>query len=82
MPRHVWVTGSGSKYARVMQQLKARFAATGCQVASVVELGLRPDSMEAECVAWLAVRRLLGRPTSLASATGAMRATVGGLLTA
>jgi anhydro-N-acetylmuramic acid kinase len=81
MPRHVWVTGGGAKHPRIMQQLTARFAAAGCQVGNVLELGLRPDSMEAECFAWLAVRRLRKLPTSLPSTTGAMRPTVGGLVT-
>lgn len=81
MPRHVWVTGGGAKHPRIMRQLTARLAQAGCEVGNILDLGLRPDSMEAECFAWLAVRRLRGLPTSLPSTTGAMHATVGGLLT-
>jgi anhydro-N-acetylmuramic acid kinase len=82
MPRHLWVTGGGAKHSRIVQQVTARFARGGCEVGNVLELGLRPDSMEAECCAWLAVRRLRGLATSLPSTTGAMHATIGGTLTA
>jgi anhydro-N-acetylmuramic acid kinase len=81
MPRHLWVTGGGARHPRIVQQLTARFAPAGCEVGNILELGLRPDSMEAECFAWLAVRRLRGLATSLPSTTGAMHATVGGVLT-
>lgn len=81
MPTHMWVTGGGAKHPRIMQQLTARFAPAGCTIGNVLELGLRPDSMEAECFAWLAVRRFRGLPTSLPSTTGAMHESVGGLLT-
>jgi anhydro-N-acetylmuramic acid kinase len=80
-PRHVWVTGGGAKHPRIMLLLAARFATIGATVGNVREIGLRPDSMEAECFAWLAVRRLRGLPTSLPLTTGCRHATSGGMLT-
>jgi anhydro-N-acetylmuramic acid kinase len=80
-PASLWLTGGGAKHPRIVQLLTARFATAGCTVGNVIELSLRPDSLEAECFAWLAVRRLRGLSTSFPSTTGARRATVGGLMT-
>lgn len=46
------------------------------------KVGLRGATMEAECFAWLAVRRLRGVPFSLPATTGCAHGTVGGSLTA
>ena len=80
-PKHVWVTGGGAKHPRIMQLLAARFAKIDASVGDVRQLGLRPNSMEAENIAWLAVRRLRGLPTSLPMTTGCRAATCGGVLT-
>lgn len=75
-PKKLWLTGGGSQHPTLV-----RLLADLAPVAPVEELGLRHDSMEAECFAWLAVRRLKGLPATLATTTGAQKATVGGLLT-
>ncbi|MBN1853896.1 MAG: anhydro-N-acetylmuramic acid kinase [Pirellulales bacterium] len=81
IPRTVWVTGGGAKHPYLMQRLAARFAFIGVEVGNIRQLGLRPDLLEAECFAWLAVRRLRGLPLSLPTTTGCRHATVGGVLT-
>ena len=80
-PRKVWISGGGAKHPCIMQLLAARFAAIGVEVGNILQLGLRPDLLEAECFAWLAVRRLRGLPMSLPSTTGCQHPTTGGLLT-
>ncbi len=82
LPRQVWLTGGGAKHPRLAQELTARFATVGGTVGNIRQLGLRPDTLEAECFAWLAVRRLRGLPTSYPETTGCRHATVGGILTA
>ncbi len=73
----LWVTGGGSRHPLIMQLLQE-----GCgQVLPVEAAGLRSDSMEAECFAWLAVRRVRGLLTSLPTTTGCREATCGGVLT-
>ncbi len=76
-PTTLWVTGGGAKHPVVWQMLKTRFP----KVANVAELGLRPDSLEAECFSWLAVRFLRGLPTSLPTTTGCQEPVCGGMLT-
>jgi anhydro-N-acetylmuramic acid kinase len=70
--------GGGSRNPSLMKA----FAGAGLDVVQGEEWGLRPQTMEAEAFAWLAVRRLRGLPLSVPETTGASRATVGGILTA
>jgi anhydro-N-acetylmuramic acid kinase len=44
-----------------------------CPVATTETLGLSPDWVEACAFAWLACRRIHGRPGNLPSVTGAAR---------
>ncbi len=76
-PQHMWVTGGGVYNRAIMHALKTHFP----QVESVKTLGLRQDSMEAECFAWLAVRHLRNLPFTLPTTTGCAQPTVGGILT-
>ena len=76
-PLQVWVSGGGSKHPIMMRELKKRFP----NVEPVESLGCRAVSLEAECFAWLAVRRLRGLPTSLPSTTGCSHPTSGGSIT-
>ena len=77
-PVTVWVAGGGVHHPVIMTMLGEKLT----HVASVESAGFRSDSLEAECFAWLAVRRLRGLPTSLPTTTGCAQATSGGLLTA
>jgi anhydro-N-acetylmuramic acid kinase len=70
-------TGGGSRNPTLMKAL----AGVGLDIVEGGEWGLRPQTMEAEAFAWLAVRRLRGLPLSVPETTGAKRATVGGILT-
>ena len=77
MPKRTFISGGGGQHPVLMQQLRERLAG----IASVSDIGWRPDSLEAECFAWLAVRSLQGLPLSLPSTTGARRPTGGGMVT-
>lgn len=83
--RNVYFCGGGAKNPHLLALLKREFGRTdGCNtigVHPIENLGLRGDSLEAECFAWLAVRKLRGLPTSLPSTTGCNRPISGGLIT-
>ena len=76
-PNCWFLSGGGSRNPVLVRELSKRL--TNVQPISVI--GGRSDSLEAECFAWLAVRHLAGLPTSLPSVTGAIRPTIGGMLT-
>ncbi len=73
---HCWVSGGGSHHPLMMELLAQHFP----HVARINELGHQEDTIEAECFGWLAVRRLLGLPTSLPQTTGASSPVCGGVL--
>lgn len=77
LPKTTWVTGGGSRHPLLMQMLRAQLG----NVRPIEAAGLRADSLEAECFAWLAVRRLRKLPTSLPETTGCERPTCGGAVT-
>ena len=76
-PKHCWVTGGGSKHPVMMKMLRERLG----HAEPIEALGFSGDHLEAQCFAWLAVRRLRGLPTSLPETTGCERATCGGSVT-
>ena len=51
------------------------------KVHNVRQLNLNPDTMEAECFAWLAVRHTKGLPLTIPETTGCSRAVCGGMMT-
>ena len=59
-PHTLWVTGGGVHHPVIMQMLGENFEA----VRSVDERDLSSETLEAECFAWLAVRRLRCLPIS------------------
>ena len=77
-PEAVWVTGGGTRHPVLMAMLQAELA----NVRPIESAGFRSDSLEAECFAWLAVRRIRDLPTSIPETTGCSRPTCGGSLTA
>jgi len=76
MPKSVWVTGGGVHHPVMMEMLSEELP----KVASVAECGLSPDTLEAECFAWLAVRHLRGLPLTMPQTTGCHQPTTGGVL--
>lgn len=81
-PKSLFVTGGGARNPFVMSLLGRQLNEhRACEVTSVDSLGLRVESMEAECFAWLAVRRLRGLPTSLPETTGCRVPVCGGQIT-
>lgn len=76
-PKALWVTGGGVKHPVMMSMLAEHFDA----VHRVEERKLNSDTLEAECFAWLAVRRLRELPITVPETTGCKVALVGGTLT-
>lgn len=75
-PAVLWVTGGGVHHPVIMQMLADRFD----EVRTIDERGLSPDTLEAECFAWLAVRHHRGLPLSIPETTGCSEPTTGGFL--
>lgn len=75
-PETTWITGGGAKNPVIMKRLSHYLR----DVRPVEDAGLRADSLEAECFAWLAVRRLAELPTTLPSTTGCRRPVCGGTI--
>ncbi|MEM6603733.1 MAG: anhydro-N-acetylmuramic acid kinase [Pseudomonadota bacterium] len=69
------ISGGGVKNKTFMNLLAARSA---CPVMAAGKYEMRPDAIEAECFAWLAVRSLEGLPLSAPSVTGAKYSITGG----
>lgn len=69
--RHeMYICGGGAWNTVLMNRLAELIA---CPVATTETLGLSPDWVEACAFAWLACRRIHGRPGNLPSVTGAAR---------
>ncbi|WP_260596587.1 anhydro-N-acetylmuramic acid kinase [Sphingomonas endolithica] len=76
-PPAMWVVcGGGSHNPTMMRALRERLG--HCQTAD--EIGLRGDFVEAEAMAFLAVRSLLGLPLTYPGTTGVPRPSTGGRL--
>lgn len=75
-PLTVWVTGGGVHHPTIMRMLADVFPS----VRTVDEKKLSPDTLEAECFAWLAVRHLRGLPLSVPETTGCSHPAPGGAL--
>lgn len=76
-PSTLWVTGGGVKHPVIMSMLAEHFD----QVRRVDDRQLSSETLEAECFAWLAVRRLRELPITVPETTGCRRATPGGWVT-
>lgn len=70
----VLVCGGGLHNLDLMQRLRSYLS--GVKVSSTEEFGLHPDWVEAAAFAWLAKRRLDGKPGSMPEVTGASEAQV------
>lgn len=75
MPKQLLVTGGGVHHPLIMRLLQVRFG----EVRSVSERGVDPDSLEAQCFAWLAVRHMKKLPLTIPETTGCARPLVGGV---
>lgn len=76
-PASLWVTGGGVHHPVIMRMLSENFD----QVQNIRQLGLNPDTLEAECFAWLAVRHTKGLPLTIPETTGCSRPVCGGTIT-
>ena len=77
LPQTLWVTGSGSRQPVILRTLQQTFRS----VRNVSERGLNPNTLEAECVAWLAVRHLRRLPITTPETTGCRLAQCAGFNT-
>lgn len=75
MPEKLWATGGGTHHPILMKMLAERFGS----ISNVDEMGLNPDTLEAECFAWLAVRHQQGLPLTIPEVTGCDKPVVGGV---
>lgn len=75
MPEHIWVTGGGVHHPVMMKLLEERFGA----IKNIRERGLNPDTLEAECFAWLAVRHQEQLPLTIPETTGCDQPRSGGV---
>lgn len=75
--QHWYICGGGRHNLAIMEGLARR---SGVPTLPVEALNLNGDSLEAECFAWLAVRRLCNLPISLPSTTGVPTPMTGGVL--
>lgn len=76
-PKVLWVTGGGVHNPVIMRMLGENFP----KVRNVREMNLNPDTLEAECFGWLAVRHTKGLPLTIPETTGCKRAVCGGTIT-
>src|SRR5262249_46701626 len=76
-PRSLIVVGGGVRNLTLLAMLRARAGAT---VLRGDDVGWRPDSIEAEAFAYLAVRVLKGLPLSFPTTTGVPKPTKGGVI--
>jgi anhydro-N-acetylmuramic acid kinase len=74
----VLVCGGGVHNTDLMQRLRSYLS--GTQVTSTDAFGLHPDWVEAAAFAWLAKRRLEGKPGNIPQVTGADQAEVLGAI--
>jgi len=74
MPKYIWVTGGGVHHPVIMKMLEDRFG----EIKNIRERGLNPDTLEAECFAWLAVRHQLQLPLTIPETTGCEKPISGG----
>jgi anhydro-N-acetylmuramic acid kinase len=75
MPKGMWVTGGGVHHPVIMRMLGDRFG----EIKNVRDRGLNPDTLEAECFAWLAVRHLEKLPLTVPETTGCEKPVSGGV---
>jgi anhydro-N-acetylmuramic acid kinase len=76
-PAVVWVTGGGVHHPLIMRMISENFG----KVQSVRQMNLNPDTLEAECFAWLAVRHTKGLPLTIPETTGCRKPVCGGTIT-
>ncbi len=78
LPTLAWVTGAGSRHPQILKRLGTAFE----EVKNVSERDLNPDTLEAECFAWLAIRYQRGLPITTPETTGCRIARCAGMSTA
>ena len=74
LPKCLWVTGGGVHHPVIMHLLKQRFG----EIKNISERNLNPDTLEAECFAWLAVRHQRKLPLTIPETTGCSQPVSGG----
>ena len=75
-PLTLWVTGGGAKHPVIMRMLGESFDS----ISTVDERGLSSETLEAECFAWLAIRRRLNLPITVPETTGCSEPMSGGAI--
>ncbi|MGR3913322.1 MAG: anhydro-N-acetylmuramic acid kinase [Gammaproteobacteria bacterium] len=76
-PRALYVCGGGARNRTLLAMLAARYDGA---VRTTRELGLAPQWVEAAAFAWMALRTMRGRASTLPSVTGASAPCVAGVI--
>ena len=76
MPKKVILCGGGAKNPTLVRFLRQKME--GVEIVTAGQLGMRPDTMEAQAFAFLAARRLYCLPISFPTTTGVKDPIVGG----
>nr|WP_197524626.1 anhydro-N-acetylmuramic acid kinase [Botrimarina hoheduenensis] len=76
-PARAWVTGDGSRHPLILQRLSEVFD----EVCNVSQRDLNPETLQAECFGWLAVRYQRGLPVTSPETTGCRVAGCAGMST-
>lgn len=76
-PSLAWVTGRGSRHPLILRWLEEAFD----EVRNVQQRNLNPDTLQAECLAWLAIRYHRGLPITTPETTGCRVARCAGMCT-
>ncbi len=76
-PNLIWMTGAGSRHPAIISALESNFE----KVKNVSERDLNPNTLEAECFAWLAIRYQRGLPVTTPETTGCREANCAGFST-
>ena len=75
IPKIIFVTGGGVHHPMIMEMLEEKFG----EIKNVRERGLNPDTLEAECFAWHAVRHQKQLPLTIPETTGCQFPVSGGV---
>jgi len=75
IPKIIFVTGGGVHHPVIMEMLEEKFG----EIKNVRERGLNPDTLEAECFAWHAVRHQKQLPLTIPETTGCQFPVSGGV---
>lgn len=76
-PKEIMITGGGAKNSHLMWQLNKKLI-TNYNLKKAISLGMKEDMIEAELIAFLAVRKIYNLPITFPNTTGVSKPLTGG----